>query len=97
MIFSRSKQKSDQNTIVLILTQNAGLCQKFRFAKNRQPPAGLLHDEEDPGIDRFSRRMSFDQFQHLVVTLASGCCAHFSIDLIRNLLSFIFARGVNML
>ncbi len=29
--------------------------------------------------------MSFDQFQHLVVLLASGCCTNFPTDLIGNL------------
>ena len=53
--------------------------------KNRQVPADLLHDEKDPGVDHFSRGMSFDRFQHLVVILTSGCCAHFPTDLIGNL------------
>jgi hypothetical protein len=45
----------------------------------------LPHKNEAPIIAHSSRGMSFDQFQHLVVLLASGCRTHFHTDLIGNL------------
>ena len=67
------------------------------LAKNRQPPAVLLHKDKALAIDRLSRRMSFDQFQHVVVILASGCCTHFPTDVIRNLLPQILLHPLNNL
>jgi len=67
------------------------------LANNRQPPAGLLNDEKDPGVDHLSLGMSFDQFQHLVVLLASGCWKHFPTDLIGNFLSQILLHPLSSL
>jgi hypothetical protein len=55
------------------------------LTKNGQSLAGLLHKDKAPLIARSSRGMSFDQFQHLVVILLSGCCTHLPTDLIENL------------
>jgi len=41
--------------------------------------------------------MSFDRFQHPVVSLVSGCCTHFPTDLIGNLLSQILLHRLSSL